>query len=75
MLPCEQRKSKAKEFAKKWVRKVKPMQLSQHAEVMLAVGMETGFEEGAIWAEEIYIREIYRLMAELEATKQSKRRK
>lgn len=65
MLTYDQRKSKAKEIAAKWV----------HLSNMFAVGMETGFEAGAIWAEEIYIREIHRLMAELEATKQSKKRK
>ncbi len=75
MLTYDQRKSKAKEFAAKWVQRSKPFELSEHAEGMFAVGMETGFEAGAIWAEDIYIREIYRLMAELEATKQSKKRK
>ena len=75
MLTYDQRKSKAKEIAAKWVQGSKPFELSEHTERMFAVGMETGFEAGAIWAEEIYIREIYRLTAELEATKQSKKRK
>lgn len=73
MLTYNQRKSKAKEFAAKWVEGSKPFDLSKHAEGMFTIGMETGFEAGAIWAEELYIREIYRLMAELEATKHKRR--
>lgn len=65
MLTYDQRKSKAKETAAKWV----------HLSNMYAVGMEAGFDEGARWAEDIYIKEIYRLRAELEAKKRSKKRK
>jgi hypothetical protein len=75
MLTYDQRKSKAKEFAAQWVANSKTFQLSKHAEGMYSVGMETGFEAGARWAEDIYIEEIYRLKTELEATKQSKKRK